>query len=203
MASIIGICNRALTKLGSNRITSLNDNTKPARVMSANYDSVRRSELRAHRWSFALTRAALPALAAAPAWGFARQFQLPADNLRLDQIEQAYTWYGDYYRWSSASNFDTALYSIEGGKLLTNLPAPLNIRYAQDITDPNLFDATFDEAFACKLAMEACEDLTQSSTKFQQIATEYGDAIKTAIRANAIERPPEPLAESDWILARI
>jgi hypothetical protein len=95
------------------------------------------------------------------------------------------------------------VYQVEGGKILSYLPAPLNVRYAQDITDPNRWDATFEEALACKLAMEACEDLTQSSTKFQQVATEYGDAIKTAIRANAIERPPEPLAESDWILARI
>lgn len=202
MASVIGICNRALTKLGSNRITSLDDNNKPARVMSANYDSVRRAELRAHRWSFALVRAALPALADVPAWGFNRQFQLPADNVRLDQLEMAYTWYGDVYRWTTA-NFDTALFAIEGGKILTDLPAPLNIRYSSDVTDPNLFDTTFAEALSCKLAMEACEDLTQSSTKFQQIATEYADAIKTAIRGNAIERPPQQLAESEWIIARL
>lgn len=204
MTSIIGTCNRALTKLGSNRITSLNDNTKAARVMSANYDSVRRSELRAHRWSFAITRAALPAMVDVPVWGPPRQFQIPADCLRLDQIDQYYLWWGNM--WTGYAGADTVVqnvYYVEGGKILSYLPAPLNVRYAQDITDPNRWDATFEEALACKLAMEACEDLTQSSTKFQQVATEYGDAVKTAIRANAIERPPEPLAESDWILARI
>lgn len=201
MSSIIQICNRALTKLGSNRITSLDDNTKPARVMSANYDSVRRSELRAHRWSFTITRAALPALSDAPVWGFPLQYQLPADNLRLDQIDRYFVWFGNLYR-GYTNSFDATPYAIEGGRILTAIGAPLKIRYARDITDPNLFDATFDESLACKLAMEACEDLTQSSTKFQQVSKEYGDAIQTAIRANAIERPPEPLAESDWILAR-
>lgn len=149
-----------------------------------------------------MTRASLPALAAAPAWGFNQQFQLPADLLRLDQLEMIYTWYGDVYRWTTA-NFDQSAYSIEGGKVLTDFPAPLNIRYAQDISDPNLFDAAFAESLACKLAMEACEDLTQSSTKFQQVATEYADAIKTAKSANAIERPPQQLSESDWIIARM
>lgn len=200
MSSIIGICNRGLTKLGSNRITSLTDNNKPARVMSANYDAVRRSELRAHRWSFTMTRVALPALTDAPAWGFARQFQLPADCLKLDQLDTFFVWWGPYYRGETRGSSD--LYAVEGGRILTDLKAPLNIRYARDITDPNLFDACFDESFSCKLAMEGCEDLTQSSTKFQQVSKEYGDAIQTAIRANAIERPPEMLAESDWIISR-
>ncbi len=204
MSSIIGICNRALTKLGSNRITSLDDNTKPARVMSSMYEAVRRAEIRAHRWSFSITRAQLPALATAPAWGPPRQFQIPSDNLRLDQIEQYYLWWGNSWTgFVGTGTFVDNVYSVEGGKILTYLPAPLNIRYARDIEDPNMFDATFDESLACKLALEACEDLTQSSTKFQQISAEYEDSLKSAIRCNAIERPPEPLAESEWLLARI
>ncbi|MBA1364044.1 hypothetical protein [Burkholderia gladioli] len=202
MSSIVSICNRALTKLGANRITSLDDNVKGARVMSSMYDSVRRAEIRSHRWSFALARTSLPALSAAPAWGFKLQYQLPADFLRLDQLEMIFAWFGDLYRWSSA-NFDTALYAVEGGKILTNLPAPLNVRYARDINDPNLFDATFEESLACKLAIEACEDLTQSSTKKGDVKAEYDDAIKSAIRVNAIERPPQQLAESEWIIARL
>jgi hypothetical protein len=205
MASIISVCNRALTKLGSNRITSLDDNTKAARVMSANYDAVRRAEIRSHRWSFAMARTQLPALAAAPVWGFARAFQLPADNLRLDFIDSFYLWdwvgYDGFYRGFTGGS--TTPFAVEGGQILTDISAPLNVRYARDITDPNVFDAAFAESLACKLAMEACEDLTQSSTKFQQVATEYADAIKTAKAVNAIERPPERLAESDWIIARI
>lgn len=204
MASIIGICNRALTKLGSSRITSLSDNLKQARVMNAMYDSVRRSEIRAHRWSFSMTRTALPALSAAPAWGFNLQFQLPADFLRLDQLDYYFVWFGAGWISSNYQGMPRSdVYAIEGGKILTDIGAPLKIRYAADVTDVNIFDANFEEMLACKLAMEACEDLTQSSTKFQQIATEYADAQKTAIRTNAIERPPEQLAESDWILARL
>lgn len=200
MASIIEICNRALTKLGDNRITSLQDNTKPARSMLSLYDSVRRSELRAHRWSFSMKRALLPALAEAPVWGFPTQFQLPADNLKLDQLGDYYVWWGPVYR--GYTYHSDHLYAIEGGRILTDLPAPLKVRYAWNVTDPNLFDANFAEMLACKLAMEACEDLTQSATKFQQVATQYADAQRTAVRSNAIERPPETLAESEWLLVR-
>lgn len=200
MPSIVSICNRALTKLGSNRITSLADNTKPARTMSTLYDDVRRSELRAHRWSFSMKRALLPALADAPVWGFPRQFQLPTDNLKLDQLGDYYVWWGPVYR--GYTYHADHLYALEGGRILTDLPAPLKVRYAYDVKDPNLFDANFEELLAAKLAMEACEDLTQSATKFQQVAAEYGDALKVAIRANAIERPPETFAESEWLLVR-
>lgn len=200
MASIIEICNRALTKLGDNRITSLNDNVKPARAMASLYDSVRRSELRAHRWSFAMKRALLPALADAPVWGFPRAFQLPSDNLKLDQLGDYYVWWGPIYR--GYTYHGDHLYAIEGNQILTDLSAPLKVRYARDVQDPNVFDANFVEMLACKLAMEACEDLTQSATKFQQVATQYGDAQRTAVRSNAIERPPETLAESEWLLSR-
>ncbi|OWT68089.1 MULTISPECIES: hypothetical protein [unclassified Achromobacter] len=200
MSSIIEICNRALTKLGDNRITSLADNTKPARTMSSLYDSVRRSEIRAHRWSFSMKRALLPALADAPVWGFPRQFQLPTDNVKLDQLGDYYVWWGPVYR--GYTYHSDHLYAIEGNRILTDLPAPLRVRYAYDVQDVNQFDANFVEMLACKLAMEACEDLTQSATKFQQMATEYADARNTAVRTNAIERPPEQLVESEWLLVR-
>jgi hypothetical protein len=201
MSSIIEICNRALTKLGSNRITSLNDNVKGARTMAANYDPVRRAAIRAHRWSFAIVRTTLPAMSDAPAWGFTKQYQLPADNLRVDQVDRYWVWFGNLFRGYTDS-FDFTPYAIESGRILTNLSAPLKVRYSRDITDPNLFDTTFDEYLACRLALEACEDLTQSSTKFQQIEAQLKDAQMEAVRANAIERPPQPLAESEWIMAR-
>lgn len=201
MSSIIQICNRALTKLGSNRITSLDDNVKGARTMSANYDAVRRAAIRAHRWSFAIVRTTLPAMADAPAWGYTKQYQLPPDNLRVDQVDRYWVWFGNLFRGYTDS-FDFTPYAIESGRILTNLAAPLKVRYSRDITDPNLFDTTFDEYLACLLAREACEDLTQSSTKFQQIEAQLKDAQMEAVRANAIERPPQPLAESEWIMAR-
>jgi hypothetical protein len=47
---------------------------------------VRKAELRKRHWSFAIKRAALPALADAPTWGFGYAYQLPTDYLRLMQV---------------------------------------------------------------------------------------------------------------------
>ncbi|UQO04990.1 hypothetical protein L0Z13_11610 [Burkholderia multivorans] len=88
MASQVGICNRALTKLGDKRITALDEDSKAAAVLNSMYDDVLDACLREHVWSFAKTRAQLAALADAPLFGFGYQYRLPANFIRLIQIGQ-------------------------------------------------------------------------------------------------------------------
>lgn len=193
MASQVGICNRALTKLGDKRITSLEEDSKAAAALNSMYDDVLDACLRAHVWSFAKTRAQLAALADAPLFGFGYQYRLPSDFLRLIQIGQFLV----YPRTDTRG-----LFSIESGSVLTDLQAPLNIRYTRRITDPNAMDALFREVFACRLAIESCETLTQSSTKRQAAWAEHDRAIADAIRVNAIERPSQPVGDDTWLESR-
>lgn len=193
MTSQVKIANRALTKIGSARITSLDEDSKAASTINSMYDVVLDAELRAHRWHFAKARASLPALADAPLFGFANQFRLPSDYLSLIQIGQFLV-----YPKSDTSG----VYSIEGGSILTNFGAPLPIRYIKRITDPNAFDSLFAEAFASRLAAECCEAITQSSTKKQAAWQEYDRAIASAIRVNAIERPAQAITEDTWLESR-
>ncbi|MGU4696729.1 hypothetical protein K6L09_08685 [Burkholderia cepacia] len=193
MASQVGIANRALTKLGSVRITSLDEDSKAAATLNSMYDDVLDACLREHVWSFAKTRAQLAALADAPLFGFSYQYRLPADFIRLIQIGQFLVY----------PKTDTrGLFSIESGNILTDLQAPLYIRYAKRVTDPNAMDPLFREAFACRLAIEACEAITQSATKRQAAWGEHDRAIAQAIRINAIERPSQPIADDTWLEAR-
>lgn len=193
MTSQVQIANRALTKLGQARIISLDDPTKAAATISSMYDSVLEAELRAHVWSFARARAQLPALSSAPLFGFERQYALPTDWLRLLQVADV--------RVHARRCYDE-LYSIEGRNLQTNLAAPLQIRYIRRVEDPNQYDALFAEVLACRLAVEACEDMTQSATKFQQVASLYDRALRDAIRSNAVERPTQAIAEDTWLASR-
>lgn len=199
MASNIDIANAALLKLGADRITSLNDNNDRARVLNQRFTMVRDAELRRHRWRFALARAMLPALADAPAFGFARAFQLPVDFIRLVQVGE-YDLGADLTDYRSAPN---GLWAVEGQTILSNLESPLPIRYIKRINDPALFDSAFVEAFAARLAWECCERITQSDSKRQLAAGEYKEAIREAIRANAIEAPPEYASDDTWVMARI
>jgi hypothetical protein len=199
MASRVEIANRALTKVGEARIMSLDDDVEAARVISALWDVVRDAELRSRNWNFSVKREALAALSAAPSWGFAVQYQLPSDCLRVVQV-------GEFFPGPSMSDYrnrSESMWQIEGGKILTDYEAPLKIRYVARIEDTGSWDALFVEVFACRLAVEICERITQSNTKRELAWNEYGDAIKSAVRADAIENPPEPLPDDSWMLSRL
>lgn len=199
MASSVEIANSALTKLGEKRIMSLEDNVKGAREINAIFELRRDKLLRTFNWSFAMKREQLNALADAPSWGYALQYQFPSDCLRMVQIN-------DVWVIPSASDFvggpDAEPYQIEGRRILTDWTAPLKVRYIRRVTNPGEFDAAFVEAFAYDLAHEICESITQSSTKKESMALGRKNEIADAIRANAIELPPQVIADDSWLASR-
>lgn len=189
MASVVGICNAALQKLGAERINALDEDSANGRSCNAAYERLRDAELRAHPWRFAMTRDSLPADADAPAFGKARSFQLPANCLRVLPP----------YPEMNANDLD---WEIEGRKIYTNDGAPLQIRYTKIVTDPNEMDALFREALASRMAHEMCEEITQSNTKQQLAADNYKMAIREARRTNAIESISADPPEDTWITVR-
>lgn len=193
MASQVSIVNRALIKLGEQPILSLTDNVKQARTMAALFEDTRDAELRAHRWKFAMRRTQLPALVEAPDWGYQLQYELPADFLGLVQVNEIYLRAGTKQR---------APWAIEGRRLLTDIAAPLAIRYVARVDSTALFDPLFVDALACRLAMEACEAQTQSDTKFQRVAAMYDTALKLAVRQDSVEAPPDELPDGSWLESR-
>lgn len=203
MSDQVEIVNRALTKLGAGRIASISDNNKRAIVMESLWDTVRKSELAKRRWSFSITRAALPASATVPAWGFAKTYPLPADYLSLVQVN-------DFFvdpNFQDYTNEDNSAWKIENvddlPSILTDFTAPLKIRYVKDITDPGLFHSLFVEVFASKLAYEGCEEITNSNAKRQAAMDDYMMALKEGVRNNAIELPPQGYADGSWMLGRL
>lgn len=198
MATQLEICNRALVKLGAETMAAFGENTRQGRLMSAIFDTVFKAELRKRNWNFAIKRATLTAPSAA-AWGYAWSYALPADWLRPVQI-------GDFYEIPGASDYldaSDAPWTIEDGFLLTDYPAPLNARYVYAVSNYAALDAAFVEALAAKLALEACEALTQSAAKREALAKDHQDAIREAARANAIERPPVGIPDTAWTLGRL
>lgn len=185
MASDVEICNLALQKVGASLIIDLTEGSQSADACNAAYAHVRDSELRAHPWNFAIKRAALAADVSAPLFGYAKQYTLPTDCLRvLPPVDYDVDW------------------KIEGRKIITDWTAPLYIRYIAQITDPNEYDRGFIEMFACALALHLCETLTQSNQKIQNIGQMYQKAMRDAKRQNAFENISDELPEDSWIVAR-
>lgn len=199
MTSKVAIVNRALTKLGATRIVAITDNTKEAREMAATFDIVRDSELRNNRWSFSIKRAQLAADVTAPLFEYSHRFALPSDYLRALMVGQF--WPGldltDYRTGPGGQDW-----AIESGYILYNASGPLRLRYISRVEDTALWDSAFVEAFACKLAVETCEAITQSSEKRKMADGEYQVAIQAAKRAGAIELPPQQIADDTWMIGR-
>ena len=196
MASQVEICNQALVKAGAARIISLSDDTESAGLLSAIYDVKLAAELAAQPWTFAIKRAQIPASSTGPAFGWAYQYPLPADYLAMVEVGEDYVFYES----------DTgALFQLEGAAtgtvIVTDQGSPLNIRYVRRVTTPGLYPALFVEAFACRLAAEICERLTQNLSKRQQAWEERKQALREARRVNAIEQPPRQIPPSGWVRA--
>jgi hypothetical protein len=192
------IGNRALSKLGAQRVLSLGDEGRNARALVAAYAAVRDAELRKHVWSFAAARTTLEADAEPPAFGFARRFPLPGDCLRVLEV-------GGGEGPLQARDFrerPEPPYAIEGNAILSDASAPLALRYVRRVEDASAFDPLFVEAFACALAAEVAEELTQSDAKKAFVANQYLRAVRDAVRLNAVEKPSEGIADDAWVLAR-
>ncbi len=185
----VQICNRALQKVGGKRITSLSEDSRNARSCDVAYDSIRRATLRDHPWNFATSRAQLAADSVAPAFGRTTSFTLPADFLRILPT----------YPELLLSDTD---WIIEGQKIYTNDAAPLNIRYTSNVTDPNQFDSLFDEALSSNLAMEICEEITQSNTKLAALTAAAEKNIEKAKKINAIENVSAKPTDDDYLTVR-
>ncbi len=159
MPSVVEIANLALGKLGpgSGFITSFeSDATVEAVTARRTYEPMRDLVLESHPWRFARKRAAVGADGDTPEWGYDLQYAVPADFLRLLSIE----------------NYDGD-YEVEGGFILTDAEAPLNIRYLAKIEDAGVFSPTFVDALATRWAAEMAMTVTKSSKQQQDLITMY------------------------------
>jgi hypothetical protein len=86
MASVIEICNRALSNIGNSRsINSLTEASKEAGQCSLHFDSCRDAALADFDWNFATKRLALADTNNPPPdWAYA--YQYPTDCLRITEI---------------------------------------------------------------------------------------------------------------------
>lgn len=188
--SVIAICNRALDLLAVDPITSLEDDSKAARLCNRNYAPCRDSILRAYPWNSALRRVLLPALSETPAFGAAYAYALPEGPeplrcLRVLEVDDAEVW------------------KVEGRKILTDCAAPLAISYIGQIEDPADFDPLLSEAIAAKLAVYLSANLTESGARLQAVQEYLGDILAMAKSADAQEGSAGALVADQWLQSRI
>lgn len=188
--SVVSIVNAALDYLGQTPITSIDENSLGARVMQRSYDRSRDAVLRAYPWNCAMGRAVLAAETTAPAWGFAVQYPLPVDCLRvleiLDDVTLDIPW------------------RVEGRRILTDQPAPLKIRYVRQITDPSEFDPLVADVLAVRLAADTTRQITGSASDTQAMVQLYTLRLSEARRIDALEQSQDTEIVADlWTNSRL
>jgi hypothetical protein len=187
--SDVSICNLALQRLGSPRITQLTEDSPEARACNAAFEAIRDAELRKRAWKFSVKRATLAASAVEPDFEFGYAFPLPSDCIRLLPPNRR--------------ELDWTVENHEGAPaILTNDGDSLEVRYISRITDPTLFDPLFVKAFSFALAEQLVEALTQSNTKKASIKEDYREAISDARRMDAFEQIAAQPPSDSWNDAR-
>lgn len=183
MATETSIANSALAKLGADRIISLTDDTREARILKEQYEKVRDDLLRAHPWNFAIKRVLLPALTTAPAFGFSKQFQVPVDCLRVLNID--------------AQDFE---WEKEGDKIVSDADS-IGIRYIARVL-PGMFDSCFCEVLATKLAADVCFAITQSTSLKETLLKDYLQKLREARSFDGQEGGPTRTYATEWLHSR-
>lgn len=94
-------------------------------------------------------------------------------------------------------------WDFEGNFLMTRETQPIALRFAADVTDISTMDTMFCEGLACRIALEVCEPITQSTERLRNIAGEYGKHMSEARMVNGIETGATEPAEDDFVTCRL
>lgn len=191
MASKVDIINLALAQLGVATITSLSDASPQSRLASRTYDELLEEVLRDHPWNFATTRVSLAVSTTAPDWGFDYAYPVPSDYLRLVEVY-------------NPSELDYRVERTADGRvIITDIEAPLKIRYTAFVTDPNLYDAKFKSALAARYAMEWAEPLSARPDLRKEALALYPAKVSEAKSVDGQEdQPTEVELAGAWVASR-
>lgn len=183
-ATETSIANSALSKLGSARIISLNDDTREALLLKEQYPKIRDELLRSHPWNFAIKRVLLAPLTTTPAFGFSKMFQVPVDCLRV-----------------LTTDCPPESWEREGDKIVSDLDS-IGIKYVARIVTPGSFDACFCEVLATLLAADVCFALTQSTSLKDSLDKQAEKKLRTSRSFDGQEGGPTRTYAREWLNSR-
>lgn len=161
MTERVDIANMALSWLGEEEITSLEDQSKRALQMKINYIPARDATLEAHDWSFAIKRFIPAKLETPPVYGAAYAFSIPSDILRVISVDTQDTLV--HAAFNTPINSDEQVdWVFEDRMIICNEDA-VSARGIRRVQDEGKFSPLFVQAFAAKLASLTALNLTGSA----------------------------------------
>lgn len=182
------IVNNALTLVGANPITNLDDDTNNARVVNRVYELSLRSILSECKWNFATTRKLLSELTDTLDWydsGETIIYQKPIDMIRI-----------------FGTNDDDAKWREEGDYIISDT-AGLGLRYVYYLDDPSKYPASFIDAFVDKLCSDIAYMIVNSDTLGEKFKGLYESvSLPKAMSENSQAGVQQTLRDDEWELSK-
>jgi hypothetical protein len=170
----------ALTWLGEEPITSLEDDLDRALIMSINYAPARDATLEAHDWSFAIERFIPPKNAVAPVYGASAAFDIPPNILRVIAVDDPKTANPTSGVYTPIINSKEQLdWQFENRQVICNEDV-IHCRGIRRIEQEGMFSPNFVQAFAAKLAFLSALALTSSAEVQANMKVIYDEFILIA-----------------------
>lgn len=190
------ICNLALARVGALTIMDIDDaDSKGARACKNAFESTVREVSRAGMWNPLKSRATLAELTATPEFGWAHQFQLPTDFIRLFKLNGV-----------DLNNDDPSDYFEIEGKLLLTDAETAEIQYIAFKDDPNQYDPLMVDAIVVLLASKISVPMRQDESLAANLRQEYERiTLPRARKTDGNERKPrryDPCSESRFVNSR-
>jgi len=184
MADEVTIVNQALGFLGVDRITSLNDNSKSARLAKTVYAGLRDAVLEEGDWRFAIKRFKLLLSAEQPEFGSGNYFVIPMEVLRVIECNE------NRYDWDVEGN--NILIEAEEARILT----------VSRVVNVDHMSSMFQQAFAARIAWDLALPITQSKTMHDTMFQLYKDKVDYAKANNGMQGSTKRFAKGRLVGSR-
>lgn len=198
MTSSVDICNRALSRIGGKRITSLDGTSREALECNLHYDAERKLMLAGFDWVFARGRSALALEATndrSDQWDY--KYAVPSDMMNIIWINDP-----DAARLAKVNNQNpNAEYELAGSHIYCDVEA-CYIEYTKNITDAQQFPPHFDNALKWAIADAVAFPLSTSERLAVRAASKAESALSEAQATDATLEMHEMPSEPAYMLAR-
>ena len=158
MTSVVAICNLALSNVGKDNISDLDEASAEAKLCKQFYEHTRDAVLQSYPWRFARKTEALAEIANTMDKRWLHSYRRPVDCLKIRRINNDQ--FADYMPYSDGIVAGGFAYDIEGTAIFCDLK-PAYLEYTMRLEDPTKYPPLFIEALAWHLAVRLAMPLTR------------------------------------------
>ncbi|SNS15859.1 hypothetical protein [Pseudomonas segetis] len=197
MASVVQICNIALSRIGQTQfIDSLTEQSKAAELCDLHYDACREEVLQAAPWPFAEARVYLADIGSPPVnWLY--RYRYPTDCLQAQYISLP-----GMRMPSTELRPKFKVINASGGRAIVADMPQAELVYTVSVEDTTYFPPLFVSALAWRVAAELAMGLQARPENYAAAMQNYSRVIDQAQAQAFNESDEDELPESEFVSVR-